>query len=132
MGTNYYWRANVGTRRVQYHVGKSSGGWCFALHVLPEHGINSLEDWKRLFDQPGSLIVDEYEQEVPIAEMLRVITERKALRGIRQPVWTAERFRQNHRHAEPGPNGLARAVVDGRYCVGHGEGTWDLVPGEFS
>lgn len=34
-------------------------------------------------------------------------------------------------HAEPGPNGLLRHKI-GPYCLGHGEGTWDLMPGEFS
>jgi hypothetical protein len=30
-----------------------------------------------------------------------------------------------------GPNNLLRHQI-GRYCVGHGAGTWDLIVGEFS
>jgi len=34
--------------------------------------------------------------------------------------------------AEPGPDGLARHKVNDGHCIGHGEGTWDLIIGEFS
>lgn len=34
--------------------------------------------------------------------------------------------------AEIGPNNLLRSRVDGVNCIGHGEGTWDLIAGEFS
>ena len=37
---------------------------------------------------------------------------------------------QNH-HAIPGPNGLLRHRI-GEHCIGHGDGTWDLIRGEFS
>ena len=35
-------------------------------------------------------------------------------------------------YAEPGPNGLVRAKINGVHCIGHGEGTWDYITGEFS
>ncbi len=38
-------------------------------------------------------------------------------------------YMQNH--AEPGPNNLARHSV-GIGCDAHGEGTWDLIMGNFS
>ena len=36
MGTNYYLNDR--------HIGKSSAGWYFALHIYPEENINSLDE----------------------------------------------------------------------------------------
>jgi hypothetical protein len=57
--------------------------------------------------------------------MLSTITERAWPQRER----SQEYFRQNL--AEEGPNNLMRHTI-GRHCVGHGDGTYDLVPGEFS
>jgi hypothetical protein len=35
-------------------------------------------------------------------------------------------------HAELGPNGLLRSKVDDVHCIGHGEGTYDYIAGDFS
>jgi hypothetical protein len=136
MGTNYYWLSPVeqdtcahcgrGDPREQLHIGKSSVGWCFALHVIPQRGINTLEDWKRLFNQPGSAIEDEYGHRYDPAFMMRIITERrlevKPFEG-----WSARQLAENL--AVLGPNGLARhATINARA----GEGTWDYLTGEFS
>jgi len=100
----------------------SSGGWTFALHVTED--IKSLDDWKVKFNEPHTLIRDEYHRVLSVEEMLKVITER----GIRR-----ERpFDFEKNYAEPGPCGLARRKVDGKYCIGQGEGTWDLCIGDFS
>ena len=114
MGTNYYLRtqpacACCGREYEPIHIGKSSGGWCFTLHVIPENAINSLDDWRKLWNTPGAKILDEYDRQIPIEEMEEVITQRS---------WNA--------------GGLRRHPIDGRYCIGHGEGTWDCCPGEFS
>jgi hypothetical protein len=42
----------------QIHVGKSSGGWAFSLHVLPNLGITDLEDWAELLNY--GVLRDEY------------------------------------------------------------------------
>lgn len=42
----------------QIHVGKSSGGWAFNLHVLPDLGITDLEDWAELLKY--GVLKDEY------------------------------------------------------------------------
>jgi len=48
MGTNYYLVKNERPPcpccertyvQERLHIGKSSGGWCFALHVIPEMGM---------------------------------------------------------------------------------------------
>lgn len=134
MGTNYYWvklksepcsHCGRFDQEEERHIGKSSAGWCFSLHVYPAEGINTLEDWEKLMGQPGSLIRDEYGGTVSVDEMLSRIRDRKWDR--RKP--TVMELIQND--AEAGPNGLLRHRMDG-YCVGHGEGTWDYIDGDFS
>ena len=131
MGTNYYLSSRpacecCGRPFEQLHIGKSSGGWCFSLHVIPEEGINDLDDWKRLWSESGREITDEYGKTIAPSEMLNVITERSwGKKSDNGKKW----FEENH--AQPGPKGLARHAV-GRFCKSHGAGTWDCIEGEFS
>ena len=109
MGTNYYVEYNQCEhcgRNDRRHIGKSSAGWAFSLRVYPDEGINTFDDWKPIFFA-GS-IVDEYGNDVPAGQMIHKITNRS---------W---------------PKGLRRSKVDGWHCVGHGEGTWDYIQGDFS
>lgn len=133
MGTNYYLiretnkcehcgRADVERR----HIGKSSVGWCFSLHVERSDGPQTFDDWKRLFTAPDSMIEDEYHQSVSVTKMIGIITRRDRSDA---PVTNFD-FAGNH--AQPGPKGLVRHRIDGDHCIGHGEGTWDLISGEFS
>lgn len=130
MGTNYYLIENAcphcGRGDERLHIGKSSAGWCFSLHVDASERLNGLADWEERWSQPGTRIVDEYGEVVPVDTMRRTITERSW--QSKRP-WTDEEYRMNS--AEPGPNGLARHAI-GRHCLGHGESTYDLIPGEFS
>lgn len=129
MGTNYYHHEKApceccGRGYERTHIGKSSGGWCFSLHVIPEDGIFDLNDWKKRLGKGH--IEDEYGCVLTVDDLMSVICERS---------WT-EREHNAHflasNNAEPGPNGLLRHQIDGRHCIGHGEGTWDLLVGEFS
>lgn len=122
MGTNYYVikkqaRACAHCGHSQpaemLHVGKSSGGWAFMLHVVPELGINTLEDWRPLLEQMD--IVNEYGDKVSAEQMLRVITGREQL-------WP---FPTDSNRP------LQRSKVDG-VCIGHGPGTYDYIVGDFS
>ena len=131
MGTNYYLHENVceccGRGDPPLHIGKSSGGWCFALHVIPEEGLNSLDDWvDRIVPTLSGDIRDEYDCRVFWVDLRRLIIDRSKKPGT---VHSDQFYRDNH--AEPGPNGLLRHQI-GLYCLGHGKGTWDLIPGEFS
>jgi hypothetical protein len=138
MGTNYYLHRNLcrhcGRSNEPMHIGKSSAGWCFALHVIPELGINDLPDWQREWET--GFIKDEYGDALDATAMLRVITER---RWRDESHWDTEwwiGYRSEvdfhvKNYSERGPNGLLRHQL-GRWCVGHGAGTWDLMPGEFS
>ena len=133
MGTNYYFtpshagpceHCGRSDSSEELHIGKSSGGWCFSLHIIPEKGINDLEDWVKLF--PTGRIRDEYGQDIPAEEMMSIITKREG-RGF------ANKDTAFHRtnHSEEGPEGLLRHRL-GPYCTKHGAGTWDCMPGEFS
>ncbi len=140
MGTNYYLtnesekpHCDNCTCFPRLHIGKSSAGWCFSLHVIPESGINSLDDWKRKFSEPGAVIYSEYDKVVSVENMLQNIEGRSSNNDFeKRPAMYAtwlDFHRQND--SQPGPNNLLRHKI-GRHCIGHGEGTWDLIPGEFS
>ena len=117
MGTNYYLHQKqdcecCGRPFEPMHIGKSSCGWCFALHVMPDDNINTLEDWIDLWSEPGSFIHNEYGEKISTDDMLEIITGRRKWDGS---------FPCTKRH-----------TVDGSHCIGHGNGTWDYIIGEFS
>lgn len=140
MGTNYYARFNVckccGRAEEELHIGKSSGGWVFSLHVIPEKGITTLDDWKERLQKDGVTIWDEYGTQKSYEELMDVITNR-GWEGHEYPytIWgkTYNSFEELARSNDglPGPNNLLRHNI-GRLCVRHGEGTWDYLIGEFS
>ena len=107
------------------HIGKSSAGWCFALHVDPDAGIHDLPDWEARWAKPGALIQDEYGRPITPEDMRLIIMARARTRGSGM---SEDWYRVND--ATPGPGGLARNKL-GRHCIGHGDGTWDLITGEF-
>jgi len=81
MGCNFYLTAkppcdHCGRAHERLHIGKSSAGWCFSLHVDPDNGINDLDDWVRLWSEPGATIVNEYGETIAPDAMLKIITER--------------------------------------------------------
>lgn len=108
------------------HIGKSSAGWCFSLHIIPEMGINTLDDWKAFLSQPRVMIEDEYGAPWGLQELLDRITKRGRSDEVR---WSDEMLSKNH--AERGPQNLVRHKI-GYGCIGHGEGAWDYITGEFS
>lgn len=65
MGTNYYLRKKdykdnrFDRSDLGLHIGMSSYGWSFLLHVVPGIAEN-LEDWKALWSCRPFVIVDEY------------------------------------------------------------------------
>ena len=130
MGINYYLEVDscnaCGRSRERLHIGKSSAGWCFSLHVIPERGINSLNDWEMLWADHDTKIVDEYGAIKTVDEMKDTILNRG------DPIHPTERLVDVtlDNDALPGPNGLLRHKI-GSHCVGHGDGTYDLIPGEF-
>lgn len=133
MGTNYYMAKGEHLPESDYnhplngllrdgtgvcakiHIGKSSGGWCFALHVMPSHGINNLQDWKkfaaRLIEENWR-IENEYRDVITPEELWEIV----------------ERVGWKRNDGEP----LMRHEVDNRHCIGHGEGFYDYMIGHFS
>lgn len=137
MGTNYYVESHAFKSRRRKHLGKSSSGWTFALHVYPELGINSFEDWFSIL-RDATKIVNEYGDSLTLDQMLKIITEREApdpnrfskpLGLLHYSSW--DDFLEAN-HAERGPNGLARVRLGEPYCLSHGTGTWDCLTGDFS
>lgn len=137
MGTNYYLHENVcticGRGDEPLHIGKSIAGWCFGLHVIPEQGLNTLEDWAARWAK--GVIKNEYDRPVTPEDMMSTIADRSWGDGIeRTPLGyplLAEFYRLNY--AVAGPNGLVRKrICAENRCIGHGSGTWDLTTGEFS
>ncbi len=114
MSTNYYLHQKpdcecCGRSFEPLHIGKSSGGWCFSLHVMPDDGINTLDDWRVIWAAPGAFVRDEYGERVPLERLEKIITQRSWRDGMPK-----------------------RNDVDGRHCIGNGEGPWDYIVGEFS
>ena len=125
MSTNYFARINLGGPFHKIYIGKSSAGWCFALHVTDE--ITSLDDWRKVWDQPSVTIVDEYGETVTPEEMLTKITDRswsgRCDHGSR---W----WDQNH--AVSGPRGLARQTHNATLPPNPETDTYTLISGDFS
>lgn len=145
MGTNYYLESRATLPlvfgRPRIHIGKSSGGWCFSLHVYPDSDIGrpaDLEQWAILMDgavaNGSALIIAETGTVLTVSEMLEMITVRSWDRKMVYPNSHYASESEFHRlnHSEPGPNGLVRHKIDGTHCIGHGSGTWDLIIGDFS
>ncbi len=132
MGTNYYYRPPDG--RDPLHIGKSSAGWCFSLHVYTwdENGPQDLAQWQHIWSQ-GGLIEDEYGWSVTAEEMLDIICQR-SWDSPENPVGYAnwDAFDRAN-HSVPGPNGLRRhAIGPPGGCIAHGAGTYDFIVGDFS
>lgn len=134
MGTNYYlYRTEPCEHCGQetsppLHIGKSSSGWCFSLHAIPEEQLSSLDDWEREWARTGATIRDEYDSPVTADEMHRIVTQRGGVSDAKKH----DRHYLKQNQAQDGPNGLLRHELNGRHCVAHGAGTWDLITGYFS
>lgn len=130
MGTNYNWYpkekcTHCMGKHDSIHIGKSSYGWRFSLHVEPdekiecdnkEYYITGLEDWKFLFNIPGSTIVDKNGKTITPEEMITIITDRQKY------------YKLVHPDTE-----LLCHELDGKFCIGIADdGDYDLVAGVFS
>lgn len=131
MGTNYYLRQGQDAaeahwehplngllhrdtgRAARIHLGKSSGGWAFGLHVYPEQGWGNFDRILELVINltcAGWVLEDEYGA---------VLTPAKFARIVHRSDW------------EPPPDGWKRHEINGVYCIGHGAGAFDYLIGEF-
>lgn len=140
MGTNYYF-VNKKDRTKQLHIGKSSYGWCFSLHVWTDQEDpmkmypRNWDDWlDMLHNRQDYQIENEEEQVVEFGDFVDNVENRE-----HDMSW--ERFEEGYssekefheiNNSERGPNNLLRHKIDGVHCIGHGEGTYDYITGEFS
>jgi len=148
MSTNYYLHYNeevvgeccacgqaVKKQKVR-HLGKSSGGWHFALKVYPDEGITDKDSLEKEIDaalQSGGCIRDEYEDEVDSYQFWKVVTHRAKPFLTKYPneFYRSRQDFLDRNSAEDGFNGLVRAKLS-RHCIGHGDGTYDYFVGDFS
>jgi len=125
MGTNYYYVRECKTCKqdIKLHIGKSSAGWVFQLHVENDGLVpRDLDDWFELiYSTPFGYIKTEYGDIISPVEIAEVILRRRG------PGHSTEWLRANG--AVQGPDGLARRENNGRIVGGP---TWDEVTGEFS
>jgi hypothetical protein len=84
IGTNYYVETGVKDecpccrqlKPQSLHIGKSSIGWAFSLHVDPDNGIYNVANWVAIWNREGARIVDEYGDEILPSAMFKIITVR--------------------------------------------------------
>ena len=122
MSVNFYLESNepvhqcheCGTKSVIheiFHIGKSSSGWMFALHVEPDRESWPVDwwSWKSFIiaREKTHRIANEYNEIFTVQEFEQIVINRLGI-------------------------DLARHTVDAQFCVGWGDGTYDLIVGEFS
>lgn len=100
-------------------IGTSAMGWVFGLHIYPSRGINSLDDWKKLWRNGKTLIFDECGRGITPEEMEDRIENRISAAPPEGENW----YHVNQ--AEPGPNNLARAIARPDVRRGENNGTFD-------
>lgn len=141
MSTNYYLKRPDSTT---IHLGKSSIGWTFALHVYPGSNINDLSQTIANIElekkNNDSIIIDEYGKELTYHQFLEVVARRYNPRIIKagwESDWWSDFYdSEEHFHqcnnSVRGPSGLLRRKIEEKgFCIGHGYGTWDYCVGEF-
>lgn len=125
MSTNYYATIDAAEpcahcghvpepRRI--HIGKSSAGWTFALHVEPddpEHP-STWSEWLAFLARADVSIEDEYGLPCQLATFVDVVECRSSSRPSPAPEW------MERNGAVPGPRGLVRRHLS-VYTIGHGE-----------
>lgn len=77
MGTNYYLRINACEcckRYDELHIGKSSAGWKFMFHKIPEKA-EDYSQWLELLLKGD--IYDEYGQYVPLKDFLERVDKKQ-------------------------------------------------------
>jgi hypothetical protein len=138
MGTNYYAELEkcpcCGHAKQRCHLGKMSAGWVFALQVLPEEGLESLEDWHKFLTETRAALTDEYGSAVDWPTLRHQINTRRwemPWEPGADPRYKSEAEFLRANQAERGPSNLLRSKIDGTHCVGHDD-MCDLIAGEFS
>ena len=137
---------HVKQEQKKLHLGKSSYGWVYSLRVYPEMGLRhfyEMEEYVTKVCGEGGWIEDEYgtvlEHQV---EWFYIVKRRSSKDNLRRQIDLTEGFTNrryssiqhylDENNAVEGPNNLLRHRIDGSFCIGHGEGTWDYFASDFS
>ena len=80
MGTNYYTAENYCDHCKQYkvdlHIGKSSGGWCFLFQGYKWMSLTSWQAWKAYLKD--KLIMDEYGEKMDYESFVDMVEKHKS------------------------------------------------------
>lgn len=126
MGTNYYVNddptCNNPAHTEKLHIGKSSMGWKFGFHAIPEHEppLTSWAAWQEFL--AGRTIEDEYGTKFTLDEFRLVVEYRMAPSDHGQPICSVN-------PASIGFRGQATESDERRY---HDSEGYDFFDGEFS
>ena len=92
MGTNFYVDADATcdnpAHRESLHIGKSSAGWKFGFHGIPELGLTSWAAWQEFL--VGRQITDEYGTELTLAEFVSRVENRRVPSALSRPICRVE------------------------------------------
>lgn len=83
MGRNFYWSDETQEERQEerekhwLHIGKSSAGWLFSMHVIPSEDIESWNDWQSVLQASGK-IFDDSHNVVTFEELRQIVEDRSA------------------------------------------------------
>ena len=145
MGTNYYLRYHCKEcgHTKSLHIGKSSCGWCFSLHIYPERSLLNLKQiWRFIKSNvdKSAIIEDEYGEVISLEEMLKIIRERSRPDKLTDediknnsfyPFNNLKDFLEANHAIWDDEYNLLRHKVDGIYCIGNGSGPYDYIVGNF-
>ena len=113
------------------HIGKSSAGWHFSLCIYPAIGINSLDDWKKVWASKGCKLFTEYGDEITPEEALKYIVDRKSWSNKTE----AEMLEANNEMAKEYGIGRAYESYDGYMAANHAkrgrDGLWAHNDGRY-
>lgn len=130
MGINYYVAidtcSHCGRPERTLHIGKSSRGWVFALHVGKNEDDATPRtwcSWLRLLTTRPVHIYDEDGTTVTLEQLKEIVLERVGAPGghtiLENTEFDARLFLYRHK-------------IDDRHCLAHGSGSYDLITGDFS
>ena len=109
------------------HIGKSSYGWIFGLHVFPDLGLNTYEDWEKLL--PYGKIRDEYMEPHTCYQFVEMLYD-KVNRAKKQPPREENTLSPNDSFVCPESNLFRRKGHD--FIVNNTHPLCDYLTGYFS
>ena len=105
MGTNYYAIIDCcdkcGRGSDEMHIGKSSGGWPFSLHVIEDLGLDSWAKWKDFLIKNQYPIRNEYGERVALDFLDDLIVSK---RGCANEPHVLQAYKERPKYCKPCPD----------------------------